>query len=345
MQRAAPLSPLAAVLAQYDVSPGDVLAGTGLTADDLAPDRFIPFSAFLLVLENTVRLTGLENLGLLLGAGHTVNVLGPWSGALRAAATLGEALSDLCVLQVRNSSGAATYLRRHKDHVFLGYGVHAPEAPVAPVLHDIVLAVGYRIITELTQGAIQPQEYHSMRPVPRNPGRWSTLNAPIRFGQEETGLFLSHRDMAFQLQTADRHLHDLAFEEFHSAPTVVPAIWTHRSSHAIRSLILDGGLTMSDVARRLGVGARSLRRALAKEETTFEAVRDDVRLAIARDLLSMSSLSISDLSSTLDFASPTTFIRAFRRWTGETPAAWRAKRRKQAGRAHSVSYPAALKKL
>ncbi len=90
--------------------------------------------------------------------------------------------------------------------------------------------------------------------------------------------------------------------------------------------ILEGRSNMPDVAHHLGVGPRSLRRALAREDTTFEAVRDAVRVAVARDLLSMSTLSVGDLASMLDFASPATFIQAFRRWTGDTPAAWREKR-------------------
>jgi AraC-like DNA-binding protein len=311
------------VLGKLGLPLGDVLAGTGLTAGDLSPERFIPFDVFLTILENAVRLTGREDLGLLLGASQTVNVMGPWSRVIRTAATLGEALSDLAVLQLRNSSGAATYLRRQEDVVFMGYGVHSPQVPVAPVLHDIVLAVGNRVITELTHGAVRPKEYFSMRPVPSNPGRWAALNAPIRFGQEETGLFLSFRDMAFPLQTADRHLHDMALDEFHSAPSVISSIWTHRTSHALRSLILEGRSKMPDVAGHLGVGSRNLRRALAAEDTTFEVVRDTVRFAIARDLLSMSKLSVSDMALTLDFASSTAFIRAFRRWTGSSPAAWR----------------------
>ena len=44
---------------------------------------------------------------------------------------------------------------------------------------------------------------------------------------------------------------------------------------------------------------------------------------MAQELLSMSSLTIADLSLTLDYATPSAFIHAFRRWTGRPPAAWR----------------------
>jgi AraC-like DNA-binding protein len=301
----------------------DVLIGTGLVPADLSPDRFFELSTILKVLDNAVERSGREDLGLLLGARNSVAVLGPLSQVVRAAPTLGEALSDLSTFQDRNTSAATTYLRRQGEDVFFGYGVHDPRPGVSAVTQDIVLAILNRIVTQLSRGAVRPREYLSMRPVPRNPGLWSTLGAEVRFGEAETGFYLSSEDMAFPLPTADRDERDRALDELLSQPALLAAEWTHRTRRALRALLLEGCSRMPEVALRLGVGPRSLRRALAREGTSFAEVRDAVRLAMARDLLSMSMLSIADLVLTLDFATPTTFIRAFRRWTGETPAAWR----------------------
>ncbi|SDB29054.1 AraC family transcriptional regulator [Bauldia litoralis] len=325
-QRSDPLVPLPGLLAELGVPVEDVLTGTGLAPEDLTPDQFFDLSTILAILDNAVLRTGREDLGLLLGARHTTAVLGPLSRVVRASPTLGEALLDLSSMQGRNTSAATTYLRRQGEDVFFGYGVHDPRLAVSAVTQDIVLAILNRIIAELTRGAVRPREFLSMRPAPRNPARWSGLGAVVRFGEAETGFFLSSMDMAFPLATADRQMHDRALEELLSQPELLAAKWTHRTRRALRALLLEGCSGMPDVALRLGVGPRSLRRALAREGTSFEEVRDAVRLAIARDLLSMSGLSIGDLTLTLDFAHPSAFIRAFRRWTGETPAAWRDKK-------------------
>jgi AraC-like DNA-binding protein len=277
----------------------------------------------LTVLDRAAERSGREDFGLMLGSRHKADVLGPVTRVMRAAATLGTALSDLAALQVSNSSGAATYIHRQKDQVFFGYGVHDPALPVTPVLHDIVLAVGHRVVTELTRGVVRPREYLSMRPPPRDPGPWAKLGAAVHFGEAETGFYLSPADFAHPLPTADRATYDVMLNMILSEPTLVAEEWTHRTRHTLRCLLLEGCSGMPEVAGTLGVGARRLRRALAQENTTFEAVRDSVRLAIAQDLLSMSRLSIGDLALTLDFATPSAFIHAFRRWTGETPAAWR----------------------
>jgi AraC-like DNA-binding protein len=325
-QRADPIIPLLDILAERGIPASEVLAGTGLSADDLAPGRFVPFSAILAFLDGAVARTGREDLGLLIGARHRLEVLGPAATVMRAAATLGQALSDLVALQSRNSSGAASYIHRHDDQVFVGYGVHDPSLRITPALHDLTLAACSRIVFDLTRGAVRPREYLTIRQTPCEPRRWTTLGAKVRFGEAETGFYLSPADLATPLPTADPGAREQTLRAILASPALVAEAVTHRTRHALRGLMLEGRSGMAEVADALGVGPRTLRRALAREGTTFEAVRDSVRLTIAQDLLAMSRLPIGHLALTLDFATPSAFIHAFQRWTGETPAAWRKER-------------------
>lgn len=80
------------------------------------------------------------------------------------------------------------------------------------------------------------------------------------------------------------------------------------------------------MAAHLGTTPRTLRRALDAEGTTFEEIRDRVRFAMARELLDLTGLQAAHIALTLDFATPSAFVRAFRRWTGCTPSVWRAER-------------------
>ncbi len=324
-QRVDPLVPLLDVLTGLGVRAEDAFAGTGLTAGDLVPGGYAPFGALLALLDRAVVLTGREDLGLLLAQRHRLDMLGPAAPVMRAAATLGQALSDFATLQPRNSSGAAVYVHRHQDLVFIGYGLHDPALVATPVLHDFILAVSDRIASALTRGGVRPRGYLSMRQPPRDIRHWTRLGAPVRFGEPETGFYLSPADLSVPLPTADPRARERALAAILAAPALVPEAWTHRTRHALRGLLLEGRSGMPEVAASLGVGTRTLRRALAREGATFEAVRDSVRLSIAKDLLLMSRLSIADLALTLDFATQSAFIHAFRRWTGETPAAWRSR--------------------
>lgn len=82
---------------------------------------------------------------------------------------------------------------------------------------------------------------------------------------------------------------------------------------------------MSDVAAYLECHPRSLRRKLRQEGTSFEEIKDEVRYATARELLRLGALSITDIAITLDFASASSFVHTFRRWSDTSPIKWRDK--------------------
>lgn len=81
---------------------------------------------------------------------------------------------------------------------------------------------------------------------------------------------------------------------------------------------------MEAVASDLCMTPRTLRRRLDAEGTTYSAIRDEVRLALAEELLSMTELSIGEISGRLGYADPSCFTSAFKGWKdGMTPLTWR----------------------
>jgi len=85
-----------------------------------------------------------------------------------------------------------------------------------------------------------------------------------------------------------------------------------------------GEMTIDAVARRLSTTARTLQRRLARSGTSFEELRDDARRQAAELYLSTTTLTIAEVTYLLGYSEPTAFHRAFRRWHGTTPQAFRA---------------------
>ncbi|MFT3770359.1 MAG: AraC family transcriptional regulator [Minicystis sp.] len=83
-------------------------------------------------------------------------------------------------------------------------------------------------------------------------------------------------------------------------------------------------------ARALGLSARSLQRALQAEGTTYQAAVDDVRRDLSIAHLREPDRTISEIAFLVGFNEVGAFTRAFRRWTGEAPSAYR---RREAPRA------------
>lgn len=82
----------------------------------------------------------------------------------------------------------------------------------------------------------------------------------------------------------------------------------------------------SQVARALAMSRRTLYRKLAEEGVTFGEVVDRWREGGATSMLEEGAAGIGEITYVLGFSEPSVFLRAFRRWTGEIFAAWRAAR-------------------
>lgn len=96
---------------------------------------------------------------------------------------------------------------------------------------------------------------------------------------------------------------------------------------AIGTTLESGETSLESVARQLNVPVRRLRTQLADADTSFQQLLSDFRCRLAKRLLAQTPESIERIVYLTGFSEPSTFYRAFRRWTGETPVEYR--RRKQ----------------
>lgn len=94
---------------------------------------------------------------------------------------------------------------------------------------------------------------------------------------------------------------------------------------AIEEHLARGQLPTEDrIAEALDASSRSLRRHLAQEGTSLRALVEEVRLERAAVELAHGARSLSDLAAELGFSDQTAFTRAFTRWTGCPPGAYRS---------------------
>jgi AraC-like DNA-binding protein len=68
---------------------------------------------------------------------------------------------------------------------------------------------------------------------------------------------------------------------------------------------------------------------LAAHGTSFSDLAEEGRFEIAQRMLGSTDLDITGIAAALDYADASAFTRAFRRWSGTTPAAWRTRRRRR----------------
>lgn len=76
----------------------------------------------------------------------------------------------------------------------------------------------------------------------------------------------------------------------------------------------------------MGCSPRTLQRLLADHGTTFQAVLDETRRRLAEELIAAPHVSLAEVAFVLGYSEQSAFQRAFKRWTGYSPGAWRRQR-------------------
>lgn len=84
-----------------------------------------------------------------------------------------------------------------------------------------------------------------------------------------------------------------------------------------------GNSDATTVAETLGMSLRKMQRLLKDEAVSYSDILDEVRQSMARELLQDSEISIARIAEVLDYKSPIAFTNACKRWTGESPTAFR----------------------
>ena len=81
---------------------------------------------------------------------------------------------------------------------------------------------------------------------------------------------------------------------------------------------------MEVVATELCMTSRTLRRHLAEQGTSFRALRDEVLMTLAEELIGTARMKLAEVAERLGYSDAAAFSHAFKRWKGVTPGAARA---------------------
>lgn len=152
------------------------------------------------------------------------------------------------------------------------------------------------------------------------------LRAAVRFRQPSIRLMLPAADLSRPLRTANPDA-AAALAAGLAHPAARPASIAGRLATAVDMALARGERVEREaLARALGMSGRTLARRLAEERQRFSDVVDAVRRLAAERLLAQPSLDVGEVAGRLGFADPAAFGKAFRRWHGVSPTAYRARR-------------------
>lgn len=131
------------------------------------------------------------------------------------------------------------------------------------------------------------------------------LNAPIKQSQ--------HSWHAFIRQTPQNLL--VRFKNPHALSTMI--------RNYLRSQHPSDWYELNELPQFLNISAATIQRHLKSEGSSYQQLKNEIRRDMAIDLLTHTEQSLREISNTLHFQDSSAFHRAFKKWTGLSPGAYR----------------------
>lgn len=309
---------------------GALATAWGVTAALADGDARFPHAAWVGLWRDLGARTGRDGLGL--AAAERL----PWGHfdvidyLIGASADLGAALRRFERYCALVSTGVTHRLEAHADavHLVRRYTADGHTRLLAPAEFAFASVVGR------TRSALGvrwcPRAVHFAAPPPASDAAHRQLfGCPVHFDATISVIVMDPAMLALPMPRPDPELARIL--ERHAGQLVAALGDEDDVVGRVRRIIVDAlpaaDATVAGTARRLGMSVRTLQRRLQGLGQTFEEVYDRTRRELARRYLADPGLSIQEAAHLLAFGDLRGFYRAFRRWEGCTPAAYRRRAR------------------
>jgi AraC-like DNA-binding protein len=299
----------------------------GLTDTDVDADE-VPATESMIdeALDGAAEALSEPHLSLRLPADLPWRRYGPAELAARSASTLREGLGRMAqYAPLVHPAIACTLEERDGETLWVQ---RTPSRPRGASRHAQQYALAYvlTVARRETEKDITPSRawFARARPPDVGPVHRFFATRALSFGLEDSGFALSSAVLDLPMKTGDPRLLATADDLAQAALRVHPrtAELQARVAQQVESLLATGA-TIDTVAEAMHMSGRTLQRRLEAEGASFSEIVDGVRDRLARRWLADPARSLAEVGFDLGFSDLAAFSRAFKRWTGKPPGAWR----------------------
>ena len=303
--------------------PQTLLTAANLTPKDLEdPDARIPCTATGAILEQASRDRPVPNLALKMAVETPIGSYPLLDYLVLTSETVGDGYRQLVRYFRLVSSPAVLEISEAAD----GADVVA-NSPGNPFAAEYTLALSVFHFRRETEGRFQPERFELVH-VPDDVSELEErLQCAVHPRSERNALRLSAAAWRLPLRRRDSQLRALLAEQADE----IAQKWSAKGAasevrRALAARVAGGDVSIQTIARHLATSPRTLQRRLAEEGTSYQNLVEATRRQAAEGYLAQSRLSAGEIAYLLGYSEPAAFHRAFRRWHGQTPAAFRQRR-------------------
>lgn len=288
------------------------------------PDNLISFTARSQLLAHCVARTGCRHLGLLVGQYGGLDSLGMVGLLARYAPDVDSALQRVVRFLYLHVRGAVANLTREGKAIIFSYASYHPGAKATDQLGDGAVAIMFNILRSLCGSHWTPSALRFAHRKPTDLAPYQRFfKAPLVFDAEVNAVVFDAKWLSCPLPLPDESLHQSVQQKIRELETRKNLNFREQVQAMLRVAIINGDYSANQIAAMFSMSDRTLHRHLQRYGTTFKTLLEESRFEIAKQMLEASRLEVSQIALTLDYAEASPFIRAFKRWSGTTPARWR----------------------
>jgi AraC-like DNA-binding protein len=323
--RVGTLLPMLEILRDLGVDPGSLLAAEGVDPTVFNdPDNQIALTLHNHLVARAVVLTDCPHIGLLVGQRDSLNSIGLAGLLVRYSPDVESALRSFVRYLHTHVRGAKSELTLDGDVATLGWEIYQPGVEAVDQVGDGALAVMFNILRELCGPDWKPIEvrFAHREPVQLQPFRMF-FRTTLRFDSEDYSLRFASSWLRHPVAQSDPALRRVLQKQIDIIEARHAADFPEQVRSVLRTALLTGHARSDQMAALFSMHSSTLARRLKSCGVRFRELVDECRYEVAREMLANSGLEVSHIAAMLDYADASAFTRAFRRWSGGTPAHWR----------------------
>lgn len=309
-------------LARRGHSSSELLTKIGINADILSNEKArVRTEQFVALSENIIELLKDEN------TGYLESPTRPGTFAMMCYASIHRPTLGLFLqrgIDFYHTISDSYQLELIADGDYVNYVLTTKSDTYDPdnILPLTLLSVIHRLSCWIIGQSLSLKSVNFNHPRPPNAKDYNLLfKAPIAFDQPHNSLRFSITQLELPNRQSEQNLEDfltLPSLALMSLPDYENSL-VDKIRMMIQQNVADHFPEFDTIAESLQLTSATLRRRLRTEGTSYQNIKDDIRRDTAIYLLSSGTKSIEQVAEDVGFTEPTSFYRAFKRWTGVTP--------------------------
>ena len=308
-----------------------LLQEVGLEKADLSnPENRLPQTPVFHLMEQAASLAGDASYGLRLGASLDPRDRGVLGFIVLNSPTLLDAMDNIQRFYKVGREGHDCSVERYGPQVAFRFRVADPALRGLRHTSEYLAATVVRGCRDLTWQSISPVRAEFIHDEPDDRVEYfKFLGCQVKFGAEWDAVIYAEETTRLPVKGADTKLLEVLEATCQEllGPTPKGRDLVREVRHLIIERLPAGSASINAIAGELGLSSKTLERRLAEQGESFSALLDRTQFNAVTHYLEDPDMGLTQVAYLAGYTESAALVRAFKRWTGETPAKFRERSR------------------